>query len=127
MRTVIKIMLLPISLWAACTNSNHKVTHFIAGTYVNHAQSEYSIADDTLLITQDQQNPNSYHITRKTGYQRIKDGKPGPAEHKAKTFTGLWDKGKQTLQITQNGIILLFQPDQNKLLIENSMYTKLKD
>lgn len=127
MRTLIRTMLLPISLWAACTNASHRVINFIPGTYVNHAQSEYSIADDTLLITQDQQNPNSYHITRRTGFQRIEDGKPGREERKAKTFTGLWDAGKQTLQITQNGIILLFQPDQNKLLIENSTYTKLKN
>jgi hypothetical protein len=118
-------MLLPISLWSACTNSSHRVTNFIPGTYVNHAQSTYSAANDTLLITQDEQNLNSYHITRRTGFRRIKDGKLQPPEYQVKSLTGIWDDGKQTLQISQNGILLLFQPDQDKLLIENSEYRKL--
>jgi hypothetical protein len=62
----VKIMLLPVSLLAACTGKNAKVIS-IPGTYVNHAQSPYSIADDTLQISQDAADGNSYHISRKTG------------------------------------------------------------
>ncbi len=126
MKTVIRIMLLPISLWAACTNSNHKVTDFIPGTYVNQAQSTYSVANDTLRITRDGQNPNSYRVMRSTGFQRIRDGKLQSPEYKVKSFTGIWDAQKQSLQLTQNGSILLFQPDENQLLIENSIYHKIK-
>jgi hypothetical protein len=120
MKTLIKIMLLPISLWTACTN--HKTTNFIPGIYVNHAQSAYSIADDTLVITLNQGN---YTLIRRTGFCRIKDGKPQPAEHKTKSFTGIWDNQKQTLQITQNGILVQFRPGENDLLIENSVYHKI--
>lgn len=123
MKTVIKTLLLPISLWAACTGN--KTKDFIPGTYVNHAQSEYSVANDTLIITKDQHSPISYHISRRTGYQRVKDSKLQPEQHQVKSFTGLWDTEKQTLQLIPNGIILLFQPDQNKLMIENSAYTKI--
>jgi len=121
---IFKILLLPISLLAAC-GKHHKTIDFIPGTYVNQAQSEYSIANDTLVIAQDAATGNIYHVTRKTGFRRIVDGKLLPAAHQVKTLNGLWDDGKQVLQITQNGILLLFQPEQNKLTIQNSEYHKL--
>ena len=100
-------------IMAACTQS--KVTNSIAGIYVNHAESAYSIADDTLIIAKD------YRITRRTTFKR----KGGMSQHKVKNYTAVWDESKQALQITQNGTLLLFRPDENKLLIENSEYRKL--
>ena len=44
MRTSIKLMLLPISLWAACTNSK-KAQDLVPGTYVNHAESTAETMD----------------------------------------------------------------------------------
>jgi len=122
---IVKIMLLPISFLAACTSKSKQVTEFIPGTYVNHAQSEYSIADDTLQITPDAVTGNSYQISRKTGFRRILNGKLQPEEHQVKSFNGLWDDQKRIMQITQNGIILIFQPEGNKLVIQNSAYRKL--
>jgi len=122
---IVKIMLLPISFLAACTSKSKQVIEFIPGTYVNHAQSEYSIADDTLQIIPDASTGNSYQISRKTGFRRILNGKLQPEEHQVKSFNGLWDEQKQILQITQNGIILIFQPEGNKLFIQNSEYRKL--
>jgi major membrane immunogen (membrane-anchored lipoprotein) len=121
---IFRLMLLPISLLAACGNKAQTID-FIPGTYVNHAQSAYSIADDTLVIIPDALTQTNYHIIRKTGFRRIKDSKLRPVEHRVKSFTGLWDEQKQTMQITQNGVLLLFHPDQNKLLIQNSEYRKL--
>jgi|GEM_PF-758679 hypothetical protein len=121
---IFKILLLPISLLAACGN-HHKTIDFIPGTYVNQAQSAYSIANDTLVIAKDAATGNIYHVTRKTGFRRIVNWKLLPAAHQVKTLTGLLDEQKQILQITQNGILLLFQPEQNKLTIQNSEYKKL--
>jgi len=125
MKVFIKIMLLPISLWAACTSKQQQIKDFIPGTYVNHAKSEYSVADDTLVINADALTETGYQVTRKTGFSRILNGKPGPEQHQVKSFTGIWDEQKQTLQITQNGILLLFQPGANGLEVQNSKYKKL--
>jgi hypothetical protein len=125
MKTIIKIMLLPISTWAACTNHGQQTKDFIPGVYVNHAQSEYSIASDTLVITHETATETGYRIIRKTGFSRIMNGKTGPEQHKVKSFTGIWDAQKQTLQLTQNGIIVLFQPDENQLEVQNSKYHKI--
>jgi hypothetical protein len=121
---IFKMMLLPISLLAACGNKS-QIIDFIPGTYVNQAQSGYSIASDTLIITQAENTQNIYLITRKTGYRRINDGKIQALQHQVKRLTGTWDEQKQLLQIMQNGTLISFQPEQNKLLIQNSEYWKL--
>jgi len=123
-KLIFKTMLLPISLLAACGNKSQTID-FIPGTYVNQAQSGYSIASDTLIITQAENTQNIYLVTRKTGYRRINDGKIQALQHQVKRLTGTWDEQKQLLQIMQNGILISFQPEQNKLLIQNSEYWKL--
>jgi hypothetical protein len=122
MKAFIKIMLLPISLWTACTNSQKQTRDFIPGIYVTQAKSEYSIASDTLVIAK---TGNNYAVTRKTGFHRIASGQLMPEAHKAKSFTGIWDAQKQTLQLSENGIIILFQPAANQLEVQNSKYRKL--
>lgn len=123
---ILNSLLLPISLLAACSGQLARTRDFIPGTYVNHAQSNYSIADDTIQITPGT-TENTYHILRKTGFRRIRDSKLQAPEHKVKSFTGLWDAQKQTLQLTQNGTVLLFQPDSAQLVVENSAYRKLEE
>ncbi len=125
MKTLIKIMLLPISLWAACTNKQKEAKDFIPGTYVNQAQSAYSMANDTLVIQVDPLTENSFRVTRKTGFRRILNGQPGSEQHQAKIFTGIWDDSKQALQLTQNGIILLFSPGARQLEVQNNQYRRL--
>jgi len=123
-KLIFKMMLLPISLLAACGDKSQTID-FIPGTYVNQAQSGYSIASDTLIITQAENTQNIYLVTRKTGYRRINDGKIQALQHQVKRLTGTWDEQKQLLQIMQNGTLISFQPEQNKLLIQNSEYWKL--
>jgi hypothetical protein len=122
---IFNLILSPVILLAACTNQQQQVSDFIPGTYVNHAQSAYSIADDTLIIAPDAQIENGYHVSRKTGFCRVLNGQLQPAQHKSKVFTAIWDAQKQTLQITENGIMLLFQPGGNQLMVQNSKYRKL--
>ncbi|MEO6524974.1 MAG: hypothetical protein ABIN91_25035 [Mucilaginibacter sp.] len=111
-------------LFAACTHSQ-QVTNFIPGIYANHAESAYSVADDTLIVTGENGNANNYHIIRRTTFWRKEGNKKQPPQHKIKNYTAVWDNSKQVLQITQNGGLLLFRPDENKLLMENSEYRKL--
>ncbi|MHB8205914.1 hypothetical protein [Mucilaginibacter sp.] len=110
---------------AACNNQGNTVTDFIPGTYVNQAQSEYSVANDTLLITKAKNTENIYLIVRKTGYRRIGDGKLFPLKHEVKNWTGTWNTQQQVMQIMQAETVLIFQPEQNKLLIQSNAYWKL--
>jgi hypothetical protein len=110
---------------AACHNESDSLKDFIPGTYVNQAQSEYSVANDTLVITQAAHTENIYLITRKTGFRRITDGKVQQLQHKVKHWTGTWDTQKQIMQVMQTGNFLIFQPEKNNLLINTSEYWKL--
>jgi hypothetical protein len=124
MRKAIITIVAIVGLLAAC-HSISKDQSFIPGTYVNQAQSEFSVANDTLVITQAKNTENIYLITRKTGYRRISDGKLQGLQHQVKHWTGMWDDQKQLMQILQTGNTLIFQPGQNSLLNGTSIYGKL--
>ena len=126
MKTLAIIILSPLLLLlAACGGQQQQQADFIPGTYVNQARSNFSVANDTLVITAAPGTQNIYLITRKTGYRRIADGNESKATYQVKKLTGEWDPQKQLLQVMQTSVVVTFQPEQNKLLIGSSEYWKL--
>ncbi|EHQ27522.1 hypothetical protein [Mucilaginibacter paludis] len=126
MKNYIFLMVIAVLGLAACHSGNSSSTKdFIPGTYVSQARSEYSIANDTLVIEAGKNTENIYLITRKTGYRRITDGKLQPLQHQVKHWSGEWDEQKQILQIMQTGNFLLFYPDKGSLLNGSTEYGKL--
>jgi len=121
---IILIILAPILL-AACNNQSNTFTDFIPGTYVNQVQNNFSVANDTLEISKAKNTENIYLIARKTGYRKIADGKLFPLRHEVRNWTGTWNPQQQVMQIMQTETVLIFQPDQNKLLIQSNAYWKL--
>src|ERR1700733_9841317 len=98
MKNKVKIMLCGIAFIAACQSKTAKVQSFIGGIYVNHAQSEYGVADDTLTFTH--MNGQHYIITRNTGYQAIRNGKLLPKKHKLEKVEGDYDSQTNLLNET---------------------------
>ncbi len=126
MKKHILILAMAVMGLAACHSENDSsVKDFIPGIYVNQARSDYSIANDTLVIEAGKNTENIFLLTRKTGYRRITDGKLQPLQHQVKHCSGEWDEQKQILQIMQTGNFLLFYPDKGSLLNGNSEYWKL--
>lgn len=95
-------------LCAACTGPET----FRAGTYVKHAESEYSIADDTLTITDDKQ------VIRHVAYTKKSDGS---RHHLVQNERASWDK--DVLIIDRTGAKLRFTAAG--LQLGNSLYTRL--
>ena len=120
MRKSIVSILAIAGILTACHSINSRT---ITGIYVNHAQSQFSIADDTLVI-EPSDAENIYHVTRKTGYRRITNGKPDSLRHLLKKMTGTWDEPKQQLVILQTGNIFTFTSDGKRLLYGESDYSK---
>jgi len=108
---------------AACQSKSGKVQAFIEGSYVNHAQSEYAIADDTLVFTHT--DANHYIITRNTGYQAIRDGKLLPKKFKHGKFDGIYDPQNRVLNETTTGRLFRFDPDKGVLLLNQAVYQKV--
>lgn len=73
MKTAIKILFAALLL-ASCGSKSSD------GTYVNHSQGQFSIADDTLLIS-------DTVVINRTGYRKIRNGQTLPKVFKIRKWT----------------------------------------
>jgi hypothetical protein len=110
---------------AACQSNTSKIRDFIPGTYVCSAKSEFSIANDTLIIGVDEGLANAYVLTRKTGYRLLVNGQPAGLHYKIKRWTATWNQASSVLTVLQTGKAIRFLPDQHGLVNGNSRYRKL--
>lgn len=108
-------------LISGCTDD--KTRSFIPGTYVNHAESEYSTVNDTLTI--EASESNNFQIIRNTGFKRIRNGKAGKKEYETEKWNAIYDEGTKTLTETSKGKLITFYPDANKLMVGKREYQKI--
>jgi hypothetical protein len=116
-------MLCGIAAIAACQSKSAKVKSFIDGIYVNHAKSNYGVADDTLMFTHT--NDSHYIITRNTGYQAIRNGVTLPKKHKRENAEGDYDSKTNLLNETTTGRVFRFDPEKGVLMLKQAVYRKL--
>lgn len=115
------IALMVVSLLCACRGNDNKPE--FSGSYVKHAEGEYSIADDTLEIHEI--NENSYSITRTTGYQKIREGKLLPKERRHEELTATYNPQSQQLRESKRGRIITMKDGDSVLRMEASEYRRL--
>lgn len=106
---------------SAC--SSDKTKNSIAGTYVNSAKSEYSIANDTLII--EAAENNRFLIHRKTGIKLIRNGEVGKEQYEHEEWQAIYDEGSKTLTESKRGKKITPLPEANKLLVERREYKKI--
>lgn len=106
----------------ACQQERGKA--FIPGTYVNHAKGTYALADDTLVIRLSE--GQNYEVLRRTGFNRILNGKLKKREHETETWRAVYDEKTGVLKETRYGKVITFYPDSVKLRVGNREYNKLK-
>jgi major membrane immunogen (membrane-anchored lipoprotein) len=123
MKATVKMMIAAICLLAACQSKTAKVQSFIDGIYVNHAQSEYGIANDTLTFTHT--DGQHYIITRNTGYQAIRNGKVLSKKYKLEKVEGDYDSQTNLLNETTAGRVFHFNPVRRLLILNQAVYRKL--
>ena len=73
MKTTIKLLLAALLL-AGCGSKN------VDGTYVSHNEGQFSIADDTLVIS-------DTVVFNRTGFQKIRNGQVLPKSFKTRKWT----------------------------------------
>lgn len=122
MKTRIYLLLVVVLFSMACQQK--KTKDFIPGVYVNHSKGSYSVADDTLVIRLVQDA--NYEIQRRTGFNRVVDGKPGKREHERESWSGLYDTSTGVLNESRYGKVLSFFPDSGLLRVNNRVYKKIK-
>lgn len=109
--------------FSACTNVADKA---IAGIYTTQFQNEYSRTNDTLIITAYNLSAHTYKIERRSGYNKIREGKIQPREFKQQSWTASYTKENQVLEEGQIGRKLYLKPDQNELLLGSTVYKQVK-
>ena len=115
------IVLMTTVLFCRCAGNDRLPE--IDGTYVSHSEGEYSIADDTLVISAI--DDKSYIITRKTGYQKLRDGKLLPKEQRDEKLTASYDKQNGQLQESKRGRLITLDKDNKVVRMEATDYKKL--
>lgn len=97
----------------------------ISGTYVRKAESEYSKAMDTLIVTPYDPKAGTYIILRRTGFNTIKNGRLQPKETKQERMITVWDDETRQLQELKEGKLFTFPSTGNELLAGTARYSKL--
>lgn len=97
-----------------CKRGADPVRAFIPGTYVSAASGEFSVAEDTLVITAGEKE--AFTITRHTAYQAILFGKLLPERHLVQHFEGLYDPENRVLNEFTTRRIFRFDPGKRLLL-----------
>jgi len=105
----------------SCKSDN--VRSFIPGTYVSTSSGEFSIASDTLVIKTSESN--NFYVHRKTGFNRINDGKIGKREQQTENWNAVYDESTKTLNETSYGKQITFYPDSGMLMLENERFRKI--
>jgi len=121
MKKILLVLAMASGLMAACNTDQTRL--FIPGTYINNARSEYSIANDTLVI--DPSESDRFVIHRKTGFNVIRDKKVGKREYETEQWNALYDPGTQSLSETRKGKLITFYPKDNKLMVGKREYEKI--
>lgn len=119
-------LLITAVLATACGGNNAGTKNTIIGTYVRKAESEYSKAMDTLIVTPYDPNAGTYIILRRTGFNTIKNGRLQPKETKQERMITVWDDETRQLQELKEGKLYTFPSTGNELLAGTARYLKLK-
>ena len=85
--STILIALIITTLYSCSPKS--KTTN-ISGIYVTQFKNEYSITSDTLVVASEA-NSQTYSIERRTGFNKIRDGKTLPKEFKVAKWMSSYD------------------------------------
>lgn len=117
---IVAIIAFFFSLFYACQGEGPSIT----GTYINHAESEFSIADDTIMV--ESKGQNNYVIHRKTGFRLIgENGELGKLQLETEEWKTVFDEGSETMTERSKGRVISFDPAKGLLMLENSKYQRI--
>ncbi|MNJ87485.1 hypothetical protein D3C87_50050 [compost metagenome] len=117
---LVTLLLTALLLSTGCSNS----TTDLNGTYINHAASEFSIADDTLVV--EHVEGLDYLIHRRTAYFLLDDaGKSGKRILEKEEWKAVFDEGSGTMTENRKGRVISFDVDKGELKLENSRFQRI--
>ena len=113
-------------LLVACQHRVTDVKDFMPGTYTRFSKGQFSQAWDTLVIGVYEKDPGTYVIRRRTGYQRIRNGKMQRREYKKSQVFVILDEQGHQLQDLKTGVRYLFAQGKGTVLVGSAEYVQVK-
>ena len=127
MKKIYEVIFLAVLLTSCGEKSKSpEIKGIINGTYVRQAASEYSKAQDTLIVTPYDLRAGTFLILRKTGFQRIVNGRLQPRETRSENMITVWDEETHQLQELKVGKLFTFPYDGKELLAGTAKYIKIE-
>ncbi|ETZ20155.1 hypothetical protein [Pedobacter sp. V48] len=103
----------------SCSKSNS-----FAGTYVNTAGSEFSIAHDTLVV--EHVAAKVYLIHRSTGFQLLDEaGQPGKKQLETEEWTADYDADSGIMMERRRGKTISFNADATEMTVVRRKYRRI--
>lgn len=126
MKKIYGVLFSAVLLTACRGNDEAGTQSTISGTYVRQAESEYSKAMDTLIVTPYDAKAGTFILLRKTGFNRIKNGNLQPKETKQERMITVWDDETHQLQELKEGKLYTFPSTGKELLAGTAKYQKIE-
>jgi hypothetical protein len=123
MKAFIILALIAIASYS-CTD-NAKTTDS-SGTYVTNFKNEYSVTDDTLIISKGGSSDINYTVQRKSGFQKIRNGVLQDKEFKSVQWQATYDPNDNVLKQTDLGTQIFIFPSNNTVKLGASVYKKVQ-
>lgn len=96
----------------------------LEGTFVNSAGSEFSMANDTLIV--EQAEGNQYLIHRRTGFRLLDSvGKPGHLQHEAEEWMADYNPENGTMSEKRHGKSISFSADGSVMRVGRRAYRRI--
>lgn len=124
--TIFRLVTLLTLAGCSLVSRDKNLKQSIPGTYVYQGEQEYSRIKDTIVISTAEGNENLFRITRRTRFNRIREGKLLPSEFKVQSMTGIFDEDAKVIQESKTGRIISFDPERNRLYVQTQAYEKIQ-
>ena len=112
---------------SACRDSTTKDSStFLPGIYINQSENEFSRVVDTFIIRRVSMGGDSYMVTRRSSFQRVREGTKLPAEYQAEQWTAVYEAPVKILRATDKGKELRYEPAENRVYNGNAGYEKIE-
>lgn len=121
MKQMVSILL--ITMMIACNESNRAN---LEGTYVAFHEHEFGATNDTLVVSKPTNGAGIYSIERRYGLVKKYEGRLFPKEWKTESWVLVYDSDKKMLTEQKTGKVLLWDNQQQRLLMGKLSFTKLK-
>ena len=127
MKPTISIAIGVALIVASCGQATlREVPNFLPGIYVSQSENEFCRVVDTFIIRKSSLDGDGYEVTRRSSFQRIRQGAKSAEEYQSEQWAAIYDAQSTTLRATDKGKELVYTSGENRIYNNNTGYVKVE-